>query len=163
VETLDDEAVARLADLGLTASVQPAFDAAWGGPDGMYAARLGVERALRMNPFAALTAAAVPLAFGSDSPVTPFAPWEGVRAAVFPTRPEHRIDVRAAFAAHTRRAWEAARRPGEGELAIGAPATLAVWDARPAAPGLPDLEPGSPVPACLRTVVRGRVVYDAQS
>ena len=38
VETPDADAVARLADLGLTASVQPAFDAAWGGPSGMYAA-----------------------------------------------------------------------------------------------------------------------------
>ena len=30
-----------LARLGVVASVQPAFDALWGGPDGMYAERLG--------------------------------------------------------------------------------------------------------------------------
>src|SRR3954470_24853322 len=35
VETPDADAIARLADLGLTASVQPAFDATWGGRNGM--------------------------------------------------------------------------------------------------------------------------------
>jgi predicted amidohydrolase YtcJ len=180
VETADAGAVARLADLGITASVQPAFDAAWGGRDGMYAARLGADRAARMNPFAALAAAGVPLALGSDSPVTPFAPWEGVRAAAFHTDPEQRISAKAAFAAHTRGAWRAARRYGEGVLAVGAPATLAVWsagglvvqapddriqawstDPRSGTPGLPDLAPGVEVPRCLRTVVRGRIVHDA--
>src|SRR4051812_16325080 len=180
VETPDADAIARLADLGLVASVQPAFDAAWGGPDGMYAARLGADRAARMNPFASLAAAGVPLAFGSDSPVTPFAPWEGVRAAVFHTDAEQRISAKAAFAAHTRGAWRAARRPGEGAIALGAPATLAVWaagdlvvqapddriqawstDPRSGTPGLPDLSPGTSAPRCLRTVVRGRVAYDA--
>jgi len=183
VETPDADAVARIVDLGLTASVQPAFDAAWGGPGGMYAARLGAQRAAGMNPFAAMAAAGVPLAFGSDSPVTPFAPWEGVRAAVFHTDPQQRISARAAFAAHTRGAWRAARRPGEGILAVGAPATLAVWsaggglvvqapddriqawstDPRSGTPGLPDLEPGTAAPRCLRTVVRGRVVHDDPS
>ncbi|MGZ4648947.1 MAG: amidohydrolase, partial [Kineosporiaceae bacterium] len=124
VESADADAVAWLADLGVTASVQPAFDAAWGGPDGMYAARLGTERAIRMNPFATMAAAGIPLAFGSDSPVTPLAPWENVRAAVFHTDPQQRISAKAAFAAHTRGAWRAARRPGEGVLTLGAPATL---------------------------------------
>ncbi len=180
VETPDADAVARLADLGLTASVQPAFDAAWGGRSGMYAQRLGPERAVAMNPFASLAAAGVPLAFGSDSPVTPFAPWEAVRAAAFHTEPAQRISARAAFAAHTRGASRAARRPADGVLALGAPATLAVWEAgdlvvqapddriqawstdpRSGTPGLPDLSPGVPAPRCLRTVVAGRVVFDA--
>lgn len=70
-EMLTPETVAAFAELGLTASVQPAFDALWGGEDGMYARRLGAERARTLNPFAALLRAGVPLAFGSDSPVTP--------------------------------------------------------------------------------------------
>jgi predicted amidohydrolase YtcJ len=179
VETPDADAVARLADLGITASVQPAFDAAWGGPDGMYAARLGTERAVRMNPFAHLAAAGVLLAFGSDSPVTPFAPWEAVRAAVFHTDPLQRISARSAFGAHTRGAARAAGRTSDGVLALGAPATLAVWaagelvvqapddrirawstDPRSGTPGLPDLTLGVPAPQCLRMVVRGRVVHD---
>ena len=145
----------------------------------MYAARLGADRATRMNPIGAMAAAGVLLAFGSDSPVTPFAPWESVRAAAFHTVPEQRISARAAFAAHTRGAARAAGRTEDGVLALGAPATLAVWavgelvvqapddriqawstDPRSGTPGLPDLTPGLPPPRCLRTVVRGRVVHD---
>ena len=68
VETPDAAAVARLVDLGLVASVQPAFDAAWGGRSGMYAARLGADRAAAMNPFGALAAAGVPLRSGRTAP-----------------------------------------------------------------------------------------------
>lgn len=74
-EMLTPETIAAFAELGLTASVQPAFDAAWGGEDGMYAQRLGAERARTLNPYAGLLRAGVPLAFGSDSPVTPLDPW----------------------------------------------------------------------------------------
>ncbi len=168
-----------LARLGITASVQPGFDAAWGGPSGMYATRLGEQRSTALHPFAALAAAGVPLALGSDAPVTPFAPWEAVRAAAFPSTPEHATSARAAFLAHTRGGWRAARRDGQGSLVPGAPATLAVWertdllvqapdsavagwstDVRSGTPGLPDLTPGVPAPRCLRTVVDGRTAHD---
>ncbi|EFL30785.1 amidohydrolase 3 [Streptomyces viridochromogenes DSM 40736] len=101
-EMLTPETVAAFAELGLTASVQPAFDALWGGEDGMYAQRLGAERARALNPFAALLRAGVPLAFGSDSPVTPLDPW----ARSGPPRSTHagaRVSVRAASRAHAGR------------------------------------------------------------
>ncbi|MFJ6215545.1 amidohydrolase [Streptomyces sp. NPDC092296] len=177
-EYLDDRAVAAFAELGLVASVQPAFDAAWGGPDGMYVRRLGADRAARLNPFAQLLRAGVPLAFGSDAPVTPLDPWGTVRAAAFHRTDEHRISVRAAFTAHTRGGWRAVGRDDAGVLVPGAPAGYAVWrtgdlvvqapdsrvagwstDPRSGTPGLPDLSPGNPLPVCLATVVRGRVVY----
>jgi len=177
-ELLGPDTIAAFADLGLTASVQPAFDAAWGGSQGMYAARLGTERAGRMNPFAALLRAGVPLAFGSDAPVTALDPWGTVRAAAFHQTPEHRISVRAAFAAHTRGGWRALGQDDAGVLAPGAPASYAVWspgdlvvqapdervanwstDPRSGVPGLPDLTPGRETPTCLATVVRGRTVY----
>ena len=40
-EMVDADGVARMARLGMVASVQPAFDAFWGGAAGMYEARLG--------------------------------------------------------------------------------------------------------------------------
>ncbi|GAA1169710.1 amidohydrolase [Kitasatospora gansuensis] len=179
-EALDEKAVAAFAELGLTASVQPAFDAAWGGPDGMYAQRLGTERAAGLNPFAALLRTGVPLAFGSDAPVTPLDPWGTVRAAAFHRTPEHRISVRAAFTAHTRGGWRAIGRDQDGVLVPGAVASFAIWaaadlivqtpdsrvagwstDPRSGTPGLPDLTPGEPLPTCLRTVVRGRTVHAA--
>lgn len=179
--SVDAAGIATMARLGLVASVQPAFDAAWGGPDGVYAARLGRERALALHPFGPLAAAGVPLALGSDSPVTPFAPWEAVRAAAFPHVREHAVSARAAFLASTRGGWRAARRDGEGALVPGGAATLAVWepssdlvvqapddrfqawstDVRSGTPGLPDLTPGTPAPRCLRTLVRGRTAHDA--
>ncbi|MGI8698410.1 MAG: amidohydrolase [Mycobacteriales bacterium] len=157
VEMLSD--VAALARFGVTASVQPAFDAAWGGPDGMYAERLGLDRARPMNPFAAMAAAGVPLAFGSDSPVTPLDPWGGVRAAVLHQTEESRLPVDIAFAAHTRGGWYAAGKDDAGELRPGAPASFAVWAAGSSGAGgpLPDLT--APTPQCLRTVVRGTTVY----
>uniref|UniRef100_A0AAU3H387 Amidohydrolase n=1 Tax=Streptomyces sp. NBC_01401 TaxID=2903854 RepID=A0AAU3H387_9ACTN len=177
-EMLTPETVAAFAELGLTASVQPAFDAAWGGPDGMYARRLGPERAATLNPYAALLRAGVPLAFGSDSPVTPLDPWGTVRAAAHHRTPGHRVSVRAGFTAHTRGGWRAVGRDDGGVLVPGAPADYAVWrtgdllvqapddrvarwstDPRSGTPGLPDLTPGAELPVCLRTVVFGQTVY----
>ncbi|GAA3158398.1 amidohydrolase [Streptomyces rameus] len=177
-EMLTPETVAGFAELGLIASVQPAFDALWGGEDGMYARRLGAERARTLNPYAALLRAGVPLAFGSDSPVTPLDPWGTVRAAAFHRTAEHRISVRAAFTAHTRGGWRAVGRDDAGVLVPGAPADYAVWrtdelvvqapddrvarwstDPRSGTPGLPDLSPGRDLPVCLRTVVGGRTVF----
>jgi predicted amidohydrolase YtcJ len=185
-EMADAATVKKLARFGVVVSAQPGFDAAWGGPAGMYARRLGERRAAALNPFAAYGAAGIVLAFGSDSPVIPLGPWAAVRAAVFHQTPESRITARAAFSAHTRGGWRALRpgAPGvpadeQGVLAPGAAATYAVWragdlvvqtpDARVAAwstderagvPGLPDLTPGLPLPECLRTAVRGRPVHD---
>lgn len=151
----------RLAASGLVASMQPAFDAAWGGPGGMYAQRLGPQRAARLNRFAELTAAGVPLAFGSDSPVTPMNPWAAIRAAMYPSEPGAAISAAAAFAAHTTGGWRAAGLDGDGWglLAPGAPATFALWDVSGPATGLPDVRPGTDLPACLRTVVRGETVF----
>ncbi|MFK4594548.1 amidohydrolase [Streptomyces pristinaespiralis] len=178
-EMLTPETIAAFAEFGLTASVQPAFDAAWGGEEGMYAQRLGAERARTLNPYAALLRAGVPLAFGSDSPVTPLGPWGTVRAAAFHRTPEHRISVRAAFTAHTRGGWRAVGQDDAGVLVPGAPADYAVWrtgalivqapddrvarwstDPRSGTPGLPDLGPGAELPECVRTVVGGHTVFE---
>ncbi len=172
----------QVAEAGFTASMQPAFDAAWGGVDGMYSRRLGAERAAALNPFARLAAAGVPLAFGSDAPVTAMDPWAGVRAAAFPHEASSALSPRAAFAAHTRGGWRAIGRTEEGLLRVGAPATFAVWsagevgvdasdervarwstDPRAAVPGLPDVGPGAPLPTCLRTVLRGQTIFQTSA
>jgi predicted amidohydrolase YtcJ len=177
VEMVDDDALRTLAALGIVASVQPVFDAWWGGPEGMYCERLSQTRAATLNPFAAMLAAGIPLAFGSDAPVTPLAPWQAVRGAAHHHQPSQRLSARAAFSAHTRGGWRAAGRTG-GTLAPGEPASIAIWqcddlvveapdervagwstDPRAGVPGLPSVEPGTRDPVCLRTMVRGRTVY----
>ncbi|HET6502071.1 MAG TPA: amidohydrolase [Amycolatopsis sp.] len=181
LEMVDAEQAAALAGWAVTASMQPLFDAAWGGPDGMYAARLGAERAAALNPFALLASHGVLLAFGSDCPVTPLDPWAGVRAAVHHRTPGAGLSARAAFTAHTRGGHRAAgvNDGVTGSLVPGAPAHYAIWDAadlvvaatdsrvqrwstdpRSGVPGLPPLDPDAELPACLRTVRDGRIIYD---
>jgi len=162
VEMVAPEHLPLLARLGVVASVQPAFDRLWGGETGMYAERLGLPRALSLNPYAAMAAAGIALALGSDSPVTPIDPWGSVRAAVRHRTPGSGLDLVAAFDAHTRGGWWAARRDADGVVATGAPATFAVWDVDELDPttGLPSLEPAGPSPRCRRTVVRGTTVFD---
>jgi predicted amidohydrolase YtcJ len=161
-EIMNKRLIAGFVEFGVVASMQPAFDRLWGGPDRMYAQRLGLERAMESNPMGAMHGVGVTLAFGSDSPVTPLDPWGSVRAAAFHHNPVHRMSVRAAFAAHTRGGWRAARRDSEGVLAPGAPATFAVWDGPSTVVwGLPDLPdgPDGPRPDCRATVLRGEVIH----
>lgn len=181
LEMVDADQAAALASWAVTASMQPSFDAAWGGRGGMYAARLGAERAAGLNPFATLAARGVLLAFGSDSPVTPLDPWASVRAAVHHHTPGFGLSPRAAFNAHTRGGHRAAGvNDGiTGSLVPGAPAHYAIWDAtdlvvaapdsrvqrwstdpRSRVPPLPRLDPDHPLPTCLRTVRAGRIIYD---
>jgi predicted amidohydrolase YtcJ len=127
-EMIDPVDVERMRDLGMVASVQPAFDAAWGGDAGMYAERLGIERALATNPFAGFADAGVALALASDAPVTPLDPWGGVHAAVDHRTPGAGLRPFDAFDAATHGGWYAARAEhSAGPLAVGAPAHLALW------------------------------------
>lgn len=176
-EMLSDDDIALLADLGIVASMQPVFDALWGGMGGMYDQRLGPERMSSMNRFADISAAGAVLAFSSDAPVTPLGPWQAVHAATVHSNLRQRLSARAAFTAHTRGGWRSAGLPGVGALAPGAPAHLAIWqaaeldvhapdgrvagwstDPRSGTPGLPVLD-GHHWPHCLMTIVAGQVTH----
>ena len=140
----------------MVASVQPAFDAVWGGDAGMYAERLGVDRALATNPLADLADAEVTVALGSDAPVTPLDPWGGVHAAVDHRNPASGLRPFDAFDAATHGGWVAVRAEhAAGPLAVGAPADLALWatDA-----GLSEVLEERARPACAGLVVDGRPV-----
>ena len=160
VEMPSPRLIRTLSRLGVVASVQPMFDALWGGPDGMYAARLG-DRWRGTNPLLDLHTAPVRLAFGSDSPVTAQGPWAAVQAAAHHREPGQRLPVEAAFLAHTRGGAYAGRDDDGGSLAVGLRADLALWDT-PAGldgVGLPDLAPGAELPRLLRTVAAGRTIH----
>ncbi|QOT20652.1 amidohydrolase [Paenarthrobacter sp. YJN-D] len=182
VELADQSAIDRLAKYSVTVSVQPGFDAAWGAAGGLYEQRLG-SRSAGMNPFASFYSSGVPIAFGSDSPVTALRPWSSVRACLEHSNPEQRISARAAFLGHTRAGWRAAkhRNPLMGQLVPGAPASFAVWeveelmvqvadsrvqswstDPRARTPLLPALDTGSD-PRCLQTVREGHELFAHES
>lgn len=163
VEIVDKAMIAALVELGLVASMQPAFDRLWGGDNQMYVRRLGARRALETNPMGAMHGVGVALAFGSDSPVTPLDPWGSVRAAMWHHNPSYRMSARAAFAVHTRGGWRAVHQDDHGMLAPGAPATFAVWSvpADRITNGLPTLDPDDTLPECQRTVLRGTTIYEA--
>lgn len=180
VEMVTAAQAAKLGAWGVIASVQPNFDALWGGDHGMYARRLGVGRASELNPLALLASQGVLLALGSDAPVSGLDPWVSVRAATTHHTAGSAVSPRAAFAAATRGGWRAAGVGDDkaGLLVPGAPASYAVWevgnldvsaprdtvqrwstDPRSRVPALPRLGPNSPLPRCRQTVHRGRVIY----
>ena len=150
----------------------------------MYSQRLGADRAAGLNPLALLASQGVPLAFGSDTPVTGMNPWQTVRAATTHRTAGSALSARAAFAAATRGAWRAGgvRDGVAGTLTPGAPASYAVWDVpgglaalevavpgdiaqrwstdpRSRIPALPRMAPDAALPACRQTVHRGVSIH----
>ena len=127
-QLLSDADVARFAELGVVASVQPehAVD------DRDVADRHWAGRTRRAFPYGALDDAGAVLVLGSDAPVAPLDPWVAVAAAVSRTRggrppwhPEQRIGLGTALAAST---------DGRGlHPADGGPADLVLLDADPLA------------------------------
>lgn len=163
VELVTPAQIAILARLGVAGSVQPAFDAAWGGPGELYEQRLGVHRAWTMNPLHTWQQAGGVVAYGTDAPVTPLAGWAMVADAVRHTRPDQRIGIRAALHAATRGGHLAAGDDDAGLLVLGQRADLAVWDADPTTldgEGWPDLAGGAALPTCAGLLVDGRPSHD---
>ncbi len=95
-ELATDAQIQRTLDLGLVVGMQPSFEYFWGGPNGMYASRLG-ERWRSTNRIAQILDAGLKIAGGSDSNVTPPNPLLGIHAAVNHPNPEQRISVEAAL------------------------------------------------------------------
>lgn len=182
VEMVDDVQRAKMLNFSLTASMQPQFDAAWGGEGNLYEQRLGAERAAGMNAIGKFLSAGVPVTIGSDAPVTGTNPWASVKACLELNDPSSRISAKAAFMAHTRSGFRALGEPNPlaGQLVTGAEATFAIWsaseltvqtpdirvsswstDARAGTPMLPVLE--GELPVCLRTVRAGTTLFDAMN
>ena len=130
-ELLSDDLVRRIAAVGMVLGVQPAFEAAWGGPDRMYARRLG-DRWRRTNPFRSLLAAGVVLGGGSDAPITPMNPLAGMAAAVHHSNPDQGLSPDEAFALFTTGAAVALRVDDRvGRLAAGMQADFVILSSDP--------------------------------
>ena len=96
-ELASDEAVDRMADLGVVASMQPNFHK-WGFETGLYDDRLG-DRRTDANRLPAYLDAGAPLAFGSDC--MPLDPLLGVQYAVNAPSEGQSLGITEALRAYT--------------------------------------------------------------
>jgi predicted amidohydrolase YtcJ len=145
--------VERAAMLGLAISVQPAFDALWGGQDQLYERRLGAERAASMNPFRTLIERGMEVGGGSDTPVAPLDPMLAVWALEHHHDPAQRLGREQAIRTCTLGAARLAHLEKKGHLEPGAAADFAAYDQDPfEADDVREVRP-------VLTVSRGREVH----
>jgi predicted amidohydrolase YtcJ len=139
-ECSSDDHFARAAHLGLRASVQPAFDRFWGGELGLYAQRIGWERARQMNRFASMLGAGVLVGAGSDSTVTPMDPFVQLASLRDHHLEDEQLGNVEALRLHTTGARALALGPSlAGSLEPTAPADLVWLDRNPAVISVPEL------------------------
>jgi len=146
--------IKQMSKLKIVASMQPNFVGEWGGINGMYADRLGKERAMTNNPFNEILKAGVRLAFGSDC--MPFSPVYGIYSAVTAPFETQRISAEQSVAAYTRdAAFAGFDERIKGTLEEGKLADFIVMSSSPF---------GSPAELnsmrILKTIVGGDVVYE---
>jgi len=156
--------IARFKELKVIASMQPSHlltDMRWATD------RLGPKRAATSYAWAAFLNKGVTLAFGTDYPVEPVAPFRGLYAAV--TRksengkqeffPEQKLTMDQAIAAYTTgSAFAEFEEKEKGKLVAGMLADFVVLD-RDVTAASPEKELATKV---LRTVVGGKTVYEAK-
>ncbi|MDQ3914136.1 MAG: amidohydrolase family protein [Actinomycetota bacterium] len=130
-ECASDDHIERAAQLGLKASVQPAFDHYWGGADGLYARRIGERRALQMNRFGTMAARGLRLGAGSDSTVTPLDPFLQMASLRDHHVEAERLDAAAALEMHTLGSRAMAGDASAGTIAAGQAADLVLVDRDP--------------------------------
>ena len=155
VELADDDAIERLAETGVVASVQPNF-LKWAQADGLYEARMGPERTAETNRYRDMLDAGVRLAFGSDG--MPMDPLFGVHHAVNAPAESQRLSVTEALRAYTSGAAYAGFDEDRlGTIESGKRADLVALDASPwkRSDAIDDIDVAA-------TVVDGEVVYDGR-
>ena len=117
-ELVDGRGIARMARLGLVASMQPNFVGKWSRAGLLYDQRIGNFWHGHDNPMREIADAGVPIAFGSDN--MPFSPLFGINSAVNAPYPSQRLTVDEALCAYTRgAAWALREEATRGTLEHG--------------------------------------------
>jgi len=126
--------IERMGRLGVTAGMQPAFLPAFIGEKDMchYRKLLGEQRLERVHPYRTILDHDITIAGGSDSPVTPYSPLAGVRAAVNHPNPDQAISRMEALQLFTcSGAWIGFEEDSKGIIREGMLADLVVLDKDP--------------------------------
>ena len=167
IETIPDELVARFAELGVVASMQPVHGTHHTRADRTdnWSVRLGEERAAHGWRCRDLREAGVTVALGSDWPITPYDPRAMMadsilrrpveRPGTAPVQPEQALTPRMALEGYTTHAAAAAGLSAvAGSIAPGKRADLTVFAADPLEASAEELA-RTPIVA---TVVDGQVI-----
>ncbi len=125
---LSPKAIARMSQLGVVASVQPAFVAS---EQDWMEKRLGPDRVLMTYPFRSMLEAGVDLAGGSDCPVEPPSPWRGMAAACRRGRLNHAEELTPSEAFEMFTSGAALATGEKPPFTPGVPANLLVCDRDP--------------------------------
>ena len=136
-QLVDPADLGRFAELGVVANFEPFWSKFDAWQTELTEPRLGPERTHRQFQTATLADRGAIISFGSDWPVTTYAPLEGIQVAVTrqmtaegpPWMPEERVSVDAALAAYTSGVAFQAGRSDAGYVRPGAIADLA-WIAQ---------------------------------
>ncbi len=161
---LPDDLLREMLELGVVAVVQPEFVARHGDD---YVERLGRDRAASIYAYRRWLDAGLPVAFGSDRPVTDGAPLAGIRAAMRhagasgrPLAAGQRPDVAEALAGWTEvAAWAAFDESRAGRIVDGAAADLVILSGDPVAVPARAWAAGEDGVQVVATIVAGIPVY----
>lgn len=128
VELANAEHIRKAKEMGIIFSMNPTYEAYWGGPDKMYSQRLG-ENYVRTNLFREIIDEGVCLVGGSDSDITEYNPMIGIAAAVNHPVKQHRISVYEALEMYTcKGAYAIFEEDKRGTLEAGKIADVIVLD-----------------------------------
>lgn len=166
LQLIADEDVARFAELGVTANIQPYWASTTPLTRDVTIPLLGADRARTLFRFGSLHAAGSELAMGSDWPVSSNDPWQALHVAVTRRNPDEDgpalnpgegLPLPVVLDVATRGSAELLGLAGGGRLAVGAPADLTVATRNPF--DHPDEE--IHLTRAAATVIDGEIVYCA--
>jgi predicted amidohydrolase YtcJ len=178
LQVVDPVDIRRMAELGVSANLQMLWACDDEQAVTLSKPALGPDRYAAQYPFSSIAKAGVPLAAGSDWPVSTPDPWQAISVAVTRTEPgsfdqarragssraesfapAERLSLASALGAYTRGSAELVGMPrGSGRIAIGSPADLAVHDRNPFALPASDLHRVR----VRTTLLGGEVLHEAR-
>lgn len=128
VELVNEKQIRRAKDLGIIFSMSPTYEKYWGGPDKMYAQRLG-DKYTCTNPFKKIIEEGGIICGGSDSNVTEPRPLLGIHSAVNHPVEKHRVDIYEALKMYTcNGAYSIFEENNKGTLTVGKLADVVILD-----------------------------------